>query len=87
MDELAKATELQPQNVLEPEAFAPDAVEQWTLEQASALPAEVFRLSSFWHIDFIIQPSSHRSEGSLHRARRTVRELWHCVWPDIGSAK
>jgi hypothetical protein len=55
MDELAKATELQPQNVLEPEAFAPDAVEQWTLEQASALPAEVFRLSSFWHIDFIIQ--------------------------------
>jgi hypothetical protein len=55
MDDLAKPTEAQPQHVLEPEAFAPDAVEQWALKQASALPAEGFRISSFWHIDFIIQ--------------------------------
>jgi hypothetical protein len=57
MHDLTKsaAADLQPRHALQPEAFAPDAVERWALKQASALPAEVFRLSSFWHMDWFIQ--------------------------------
>jgi Putative heavy-metal chelation len=56
MHDLVKpAAYLQPRHALQPEAFAPDAVEQWALKKASALPTELFRLSSFWHMDWFIQ--------------------------------
>ena len=48
-------TSRQPCGALKPEAFALEVVEQWALERAEALPANPFRLTSFWYIDFIIQ--------------------------------
>jgi Putative heavy-metal chelation len=45
----------QPRHALEPSAFALDAAEEWALEKAWRLPADRFRLTSFWYIDFIIQ--------------------------------
>jgi len=45
----------QPRHALQPYAFALEAVEQWVLGKASGLPAEPFRLTSFWYIDFMIQ--------------------------------
>jgi hypothetical protein len=46
---------LQPRHALQPDAFALEAVEQWALMKAAALSAELFRLSSLWHIDWFIQ--------------------------------
>jgi Putative heavy-metal chelation len=45
----------QPRLALQPHAYALDAAEQWVLGKASGLPAELFRLTSFWYIDFMIQ--------------------------------
>jgi hypothetical protein len=45
----------QPHHALEPGAFALEAAEEWALEKARRLPADRFRLTSFWYIDFIIQ--------------------------------
>ena len=40
---------------LQPHAFALEAAEQWALTKASALSADLFRLSAFWHIDRFVQ--------------------------------
>ena len=45
----------QPRHALEPHAFALEAAEQWALDKVSHLSADLFRLTSFWYIDFIIQ--------------------------------
>jgi len=45
----------QPRHALKPQAFALEAAEQWALAKASNLSAELFRLSSFWYIDWFIQ--------------------------------
>jgi Putative heavy-metal chelation len=45
----------QPAAALEPKAFAVEAAEHWVLQEAAGLPADLFRLTSFWYIDFIIQ--------------------------------
>lgn len=45
----------QPQNVLNPSAFSIEAAEKWALEKAWHLPAELFRLTGFWHIDLVRQ--------------------------------
>jgi hypothetical protein len=41
--------------VLEPNAFALDAAEKWVLAKAAGLPAELFRITSYWHIDWFVQ--------------------------------
>jgi Putative heavy-metal chelation len=46
---------LQPRHALQPHAFALEAAEQWALTKASALSADLFRLSAFWHIDWFVQ--------------------------------
>jgi hypothetical protein len=46
---------LQPRQALEPHAFALEAAEQWALTKASALSADLFRVSAFWHIDWFVQ--------------------------------
>jgi hypothetical protein len=45
----------QPRHALQPHAFALEAAEQWALAKASALSADLFRLTSFWHIDWFVQ--------------------------------
>jgi hypothetical protein len=46
---------LQPRRALQPHAFALEAAEHWALTKASALSADLFRLSAFWHIDWFVQ--------------------------------
>jgi hypothetical protein len=46
---------LQPRHALQPHAFALEAAEQWALTKASALSADLFRLSAFWHTDWFVQ--------------------------------
>jgi hypothetical protein len=57
MHDLTKpaAAHQQSRHGLQPDAFALDAVQEWVLNEASALPAELFRLSSFWHMDWFMQ--------------------------------
>jgi hypothetical protein len=45
----------QPRHALQPQAFALEAAEQWALAKASALSADLFRLTSVWHIDWFVQ--------------------------------
>ena len=51
----SRATIRLPNTALEPRAFELEAAERWVLEEAAGLPADLFRLTSFWYIDFIIQ--------------------------------
>jgi hypothetical protein len=45
----------QPSHELKPHAFGLEGAEQWALQRASKLSEDLFRLTSFWYIDFIIQ--------------------------------
>jgi hypothetical protein len=45
----------QPRHALQPHAFTLEAAEQWALAKASTLSANLFRLTSFWHIDWFVQ--------------------------------
>ncbi len=45
----------QPQHALQPYAFALEAAEEWALAKASALSADLFRLTSVWRIDWFVQ--------------------------------
>jgi hypothetical protein len=45
----------QPREALEPQAFTLEAAEKYALEKSSNLAADPFRLTSFWHLDYIIQ--------------------------------
>ena len=45
----------QPHTALELDAFSLEAAEHWALDRASGLSVDLFRLTSFWYIDFIIQ--------------------------------
>jgi hypothetical protein len=45
----------QPREVLKPDGFTLERAEQWALEQTARLSADRFRLTSFWHIDYIRQ--------------------------------
>src|ERR1700722_4744861 len=51
----SRATIRLPNTALEPRAFELEAAERWVLEEAAGLPADLFRLTSFWYIDFLIQ--------------------------------
>jgi len=46
----------QPIDALTPSAFSLEAAEKWALEKARELPPELFRLTAYWHIQFIRQP-------------------------------
>jgi hypothetical protein len=45
----------QPRDALEPHAFALNVAERWALERSWRLPADRFRLTSFWYIDYVRQ--------------------------------
>lgn len=45
----------QPRHALQPHAFALEAAEQWAVAKASALSADLFRLTSLWYIDWLVQ--------------------------------
>jgi Putative heavy-metal chelation len=45
----------QPIDALNPSAFSIAAAEKWALEKARELPPEPFRLTAYFHIDYIVQ--------------------------------
>lgn len=45
----------QPHHALEPSAFSLEAAEQWALERSADLSADLFRLTSFWYMDWFVQ--------------------------------
>jgi hypothetical protein len=45
----------QPIDALKPSAFSIEAAEKWVLERAGELPSEPFRVTAFFHIDYIVQ--------------------------------
>jgi Putative heavy-metal chelation len=61
----------QPHEALKPHAFALETAEQWALEKTSHLPAELFRLTSFWHIDYFRQqvPEERKTRYTLRLAQ------------------
>jgi hypothetical protein len=46
----------EPKDALVPSAFCVEAAERWALERAAALPADPFRLTALWYINFVRQP-------------------------------
>jgi uncharacterized UPF0146 family protein len=58
----------QPNDALNPTAFSVGAAEKWAIKKSWNLPAEPFRLTAFWHIDFIRQPVPQE-----RKTRYTVR--------------
>ncbi len=42
-------------DVLNPSAFSIEAAEKWALERAQELPPEPFRLTAYYHIDYVVQ--------------------------------
>jgi hypothetical protein len=46
----------QPKDALKPTAFSVEAAEEWALERAATLPADLFRLTALWYINFVRQP-------------------------------
>ena len=48
-------TSQQPINALNPSAFSIEAAEKWALERAWERPQEPFRLTAYFHIDYIVQ--------------------------------
>ena len=55
----------QPREALKPGGFTLEGAEQWALEQTARLSADRFRLTSFWHIDYIIGPLTPAEENEL----------------------
>ena len=46
----------QPKAALNPSAFSVEAAEKWALERAAGLPADLFRLTALWYVNFVRQP-------------------------------
>jgi hypothetical protein len=45
----------QPIDALNPSAFSIEVAEKWALERARELPTEQFRLTAYFHIDYVVQ--------------------------------
>jgi Putative heavy-metal chelation len=61
----------QPRNALNPRALVLETAEQWALEEAWRLPADRFRLTSFWHIDYVRQhvPGERKTRYTMRLAQ------------------
>jgi hypothetical protein len=58
----------QPKDALIPAAFTLEAAEQWALDRAAALPADLFRLVALWSVTFLVQ-----AEASERKTRYSMR--------------
>jgi len=61
----------QPREALKPSAFAIEAAEQWALDRAAQLSADLFRLTSFWFVDFVRQavPGERKTHYTMRLAQ------------------
>jgi hypothetical protein len=67
----ASSTVRQPRDVLKPSAFSIETAEQWALERAAQLPADLFRLTSFWFVEFVRQvtPTERKTQYTMRLAQ------------------
>jgi hypothetical protein len=61
----------QPRDALNPSAFAIEAAEGWALDRAAKLPADLFRLTSFWFAEFVRQavPGERKTHYTMRLAQ------------------
>lgn len=61
----------QPRDALTPHAFAIEAAEKWALGRAAGLPADLFRLTSFWFAEFVRQavPGERKTRYAMRLAQ------------------
>jgi hypothetical protein len=61
----------QPCRALMPQAFTLESVQQWTLDRASRLPADSFRLTSFWDVEYVRQhmPGERKTRYTMRLAQ------------------
>lgn len=61
----------QPRRALMPQAFTLESVQQWTLDRASRLPADSFRLTSFWDVEYVRQhvPGERKTRYTMRLAQ------------------
>jgi Putative heavy-metal chelation len=65
-----------PIDALNPSAFSIEAAEKWALEKARELAPEPFRLSAYFHIDYIVQQLP-RERKTRYTARMAQSENYH----------
>jgi hypothetical protein len=61
----------QPYRALIPQAFTLESVQQWTLDRASRLSADSFRLTSFWDVEYVRQhvPGERKTRYTMRLAQ------------------
>jgi len=61
----------QPRDALKPSAFEIEAAERWALDRAAQLSADIFRLTSFWFVDFVRQavPEERKTHYTMRLAQ------------------
>src|SRR5262249_49576379 len=61
----------QPCQALMPQAFTLKSVQQWTLDRASLLAADSFRLTSFWDVEYVRQhmPGERKTRYTMRLAQ------------------
>jgi len=77
---------------LTPSAFSIEAAEKWALERAQEMPPEPFRLTSYFHIDYVVQmgPQERKTRYITRMAKSEERDglaygLPPLVLPDVNS--
>ena len=67
----------QPHHALEPSAFSLEAAEQWALERSADLSADLFRLTSFWYMDWFVQhmPTDRKTRYTARLAQSENYEI------------
>ena len=63
----------QPIDALNPSAFSIEAAEKWALDRTRELPPEPFRLTAYFHIDYIVQ-AVPRERKTRYTARMAQSE-------------
>lgn len=68
---VSSVTFRQPRDAIESSAFAIEAAEQWALDRAAQLSADLFYLTSFWFVDFVRQavPGERKTHYTMRLAQ------------------
>src|SRR5579863_2244914 len=61
----------QPRQALQPAAFTIESAERWVLERAARFPADAFRLTSLWFVEFVRQavPGERKTHYTMRLAQ------------------
>jgi hypothetical protein len=82
----------QPIEALIPSAFSIEAAEKWALERAQELPPEPFRLTAYYHVEYVVQmtPQERKTRYITRMAKSEEMDglaygLAPLVLPDLDS--